>query len=172
MDVQKQEIENIKLVIDQCVLIPRFTYEMQKNAPRPEGEYAAVRCLQSLNPGFDESKIIDEPDGSQSFRTRGARVLTFQIVFSRDGQEYINFDNSFFRPDVLALCKKLKIAPMAKTTLDLATLQLETNWEVRKAVKMQFNVLREQSTPIGIMTDAIVSGQVHDDGKVINTKGK
>lgn len=171
MDVQEAEIQAMKKIVDQCVRIPKFTYKMQTNAPRPEGEYAAVRCLSSKNPGFDENRIITLPDGTERFRTRGVRILTFQIVFSRDGQEYIDFDNSFYRPDVQAVLRQHKFAAMAKTTLDLATTQFETNWEVRKAVKMQFNVVREQLSEIGIMDNAIVGGEFHEGEIVTVIKG-
>lgn len=171
MDVQEAEIQAMKKIVDQCVRIPKFTYKMQTNAPRPEGEYAAVRCLSSKNPGFDENRIITLSDGTERFRTRGVRILTFQIVFSRDGQEYIDFDNSFYRPDVQAVLRQHKFAAMAKTTLDLATTQFETNWEVRKAVKMQFNVVREQISEIGIMNNAIVGGEFHEGEIVTVIKG-
>ncbi|HEI0612408.1 TPA: hypothetical protein SIF59_004291 [Escherichia coli] len=171
MDVSQVEIQSMKEIVDQCVGIPLFTYEMQINADRPEGPYAAIKCVSSVNPGFDEQTILDNPDGSQSFRTRGIRILTFYILFSRDGQEYIDFDNSYYRPDVLAKCKSVKFAAMGKEALNLATIQLETNWEVRRGVKVQFNVLREQISPIGIMSNAYVGGTFHDGDKVITIKG-
>jgi len=167
MDVQRAEIQAMKEIVDVCVGIPLFTYEMQLNAERPKGNYAAVRCLSSENPGFDEQRIIEDADGNPIFRTRGIRILTFQIVFSRDGQEYIDFDNSFYRPDVQAKLREHKFAALGKEPLDLATTQFETNWEVRKAVKMQFNVLREQTSAIGIMSGAKVSGEFYDGNSSI-----
>lgn len=171
MDVQALEMQSIKAIVDQAVGINRFSYEMLENAPRPPGDYAGIKCLSSLNPGFDEITILDNEDGTQSFRTRGIRILTFQIIFSRDGQEYINFDNAFYRPDVRAKLRELKFAALGKTTLNLATVQMETNWEVRKAVKMEFNVLREQISPIGIMSDAYVGGEFYDGNTAITIKG-
>lgn len=155
MDVQKQEIQAMKEIVDVCVGIPLFTYEMQVNAPRPDGVYAAIKCLSSTNPGFDEQRQT-EKDGQLIFVTRGIRILKFQIMFSRDGQEYIDFDNSFYRQDVQAKLKEHGFAALGKEALDLATTQFETNWEIRKAVTMEFNVLREQHSPIGLMTDAVI----------------
>lgn len=171
MDVQEIEIQAMKKIVDQCVGIPLFTYKMQEQAPRPHGEYAAVRCLSSLNPGFDKVEQIEE-NGEDFFVTTGIRILTFQIIFSRDGQEYIDFDNSFYRPDVNAVLRQHKFAAMAKTTLDLATTQFETNWEVRKAVKMQFNVLRKQITKVNShMASAHVVGDFHEGELVTHVKG-
>lgn len=171
MDIQAREIQAMKEIVDVCVMKPLFTYEMQLNAKRPEGNYAAVKCYSSSNPGFDESRVFEDADGNQFYRTRGVRILTFYILFSRDGQEYIDFDNSFFRPDVQAKLKSVGFAALGKEALNLATVQLETNWEVRNGIKMQFNVLREQITPIGIMSDAAVVGSFIDGNQSIEIKG-
>lgn len=170
MDIRKEEIQAMKEIVDVCVGIPLFTYEMQLNAPRPVGEYAAIKCLSSLNPGFDESKIV-EVNGQDMYRTRGIRILTFAIMFSREGDEFIKFDNSFYRPDVQAKLKQMGFAALGKTTLDLASITLETNWEPRQAVKMQFNIIREDLSPIGTMSNAHVDGKFIDGNNVITIKG-
>jgi hypothetical protein len=170
VDIQEREIQAMKEIVDVCVGIERYTYEMQLNAPRPNGDYAAVKCLSSSNPGFDETRVVSI-DGVDKFRTRGLRILTFYILFSREGQEYIDFDNSFYRPDVNAILRKHGFAALGKEPLNLATVQLETNWEVRKGVKMQFNVLREQISDIGIMSDAVVDGKFIDGDQVVLIKG-
>lgn len=170
MDIQEKEIQAMKEIVDTAVMIPLFTYEMQQNAPRPSGEYAAVKCFSSSNPGYDETRVVDV-NGVESFRTRGIRILTFYILFSRDGQEYIDFDNSFYRPDVKAKLREHGFAALGKEALNLATVQLETNWEVRNGIKMQFNVLREQITPIDTMANAVVDGMFIDGDQVIAIKG-
>lgn len=170
IDVSNSEMQAMKKIVDVCVGIENFTYAMQKNAPRPVGEYAAIKCTSSLNPGFDESRM-EVRAGKNCYVTRGVRVLTFQIIFSRDGSDFIKFDNSFFRPDVQQVLKKFKFAAMGKTTLDLASLTLETNWEARHAVKMQFNVLREDVMELGTMSDARIDGKFIDGDKVITKQG-
>lgn len=170
MDVNKEEIQIMKELVDLCVGIPLFTYEMQQNAERPSGEYAAIKCVSSLNPGFDESRIV-EVNGVDVYRTRGIRVLTFAILFSREGDEFIKFDNSFYRPDVQAFMKQRKFAALGKTPLDLASMTFETNWEFRQGIKMQFNVIRESVSQIGVMSDARVDGEFIDGNQVIVIKG-
>lgn len=170
MDINDKEIQAMKEIVDVAVGIPLYTYEMQQNAPRPQGEYAAVKCYSSSNPGYDETRIV-EINGADMFRTRGIRILTFYILFSRDGQEYIDFDNSFYRPDVQAKMREHGFAALGKEALNLATVQLETNWEPRNGVKMQFNVLREQVSPIGSMANAVVGGKFIDGDQVIEIKG-
>lgn len=171
IDVRESEIQAMKNIVDKCVGIPRFTYEMQTpDAPRPKGEYAAIKCLSSMNPGYDEVRM--EEEGGRLFqKTVGLRVLSFAIVFSRVGDEYIKFDNSFYRPDVLALLRQVGFAALAKSPLDLASVVLETNWEFRQAIKMQFNVLREERFEIDEMSGAHVAGSFIDGNQVIHSKG-
>lgn len=170
MDVRASEIQTMKEFVDLAVGIPLFTYEMQKNAPRPSGEYAAIKCTSSVNPGCDESKIVDV-NGVEMFQTKGVRILTFQIVFSREGDEYIKYDNSYFRPDVIAFMKQRGLCALAKQALNLASLTLETNWEFRQGIVAQFNVLRIDQTPIGIMDDASVGGKFIEGDIVTEIKG-
>ena len=59
MDIRQEEIQAMKEIVDVCVGIPQFTYAMQLNAERPKGDYAAIKCVSSLNPGYDENKIIE-----------------------------------------------------------------------------------------------------------------
>lgn len=170
MDVQDIEIQSMKEIVDICVGIPLFTYEMQLNAPRPSGPYAAIKCVSSFNPGFDETKIV-EVNGKEMFRTRGIRILTFQILFSREGEEYIKYDNSYPRPDVLAAMKQRGFAALGKEAINLASIVLETNWEFRQGIVAQFNVIREDYSEIGIMDNAIVGGKFIDGNQVVVIKG-
>lgn len=170
MDVNEIEIQSMKEIVDIAVGIPLFTYEMQLNAPRPQGEYAAIKCTSSFNPGYDENRVVTI-NGQEMFRSRGVRVLTFNIMFSREGEEYIKYDNSYYRPDVLAAMKQRGFAALGKQALNLASVTLETNWEVRQGLIAQFNVLRESITPIGIMDNASVGGKFIEGDKVITIKG-
>lgn len=171
MDVQDVEIQTMKELVDLAVGIPLFTYEMQMtDAPRPSGPYGAVKCVSSVNPGCDESKIV-EINGVEYFQTRGVRILTFNILFSREGEESVKFDNSYFRPDVVAFMKQRKLAALGKQAINLASTVLETNWEYRQGISAQFNVLRMELTPIGAMDGASVGGKFIEGDLVTIIKG-
>lgn len=171
MDVKDVEIQAMKDIVDLAVGIPLYTYEMQMtDAPRPSGAYGAVKCVSSYNPGCDESKIV-EVNGQQMFQTLGVRILTFQIVFSREGEEYIAYDNSYFRPDVIAFMRQRGFAALGKQALNLASIVLETNWEYRQGLVAQFNVIRKTLSPIGTMDDASVGGKFIEGDIVTVIKG-
>lgn len=167
--IYDDDIQAMKDIVDVCVGIPRFSYEMQVNAPRPADNYAAIKCISSENPGFDETKI-ETRNGEEVFVTKGIRILTFYILFSRRGSEYVKFDNSFYRPDVLAILKKKGFATLDKKPLNLASLTLETNWEFREGIQIKFNVLREDVMNIGTMSNAHVGGIFYDGNEPIIIK--
>lgn len=169
MDIYQKEVDAMKEIVDVCVGIPRFSYAMQLNAERPSGTYAAIKCLSSVNPGYDETRLV-EIDGKTFFRTRGVRVLTFAILFSREGSEYAAFDNSYYRQDVKQVMLKHGFAALGKTQLDLASITLETNWEFRQGIKAQFNVLAEQLSELDNMSNATV-GSKFVDGSTVIIKG-
>lgn len=167
MTVDEIEMQSMKELVDLAVGIPLFTYEMLQNAPRPTGEYAAVKCKSSINPcGADETSIVTV-GGVDKFRSVGVRVLTFYVLFSREGQEYIDFDNAFVRPDVKAFMKQKKFCVLGKQALSLATIQMETNWEPRQGIQIQINVLRETLSDIGTMSNANVGGKFYDGNTVV-----
>lgn len=170
MDIQAKELQAMKDIVNLAVNIPGFAYPMYINATRPPGEYAGVRCFNSINNCEDEVRYT-EVGGDTVLTTSGIRVLTFDILFSRDGQEYIDFDNAFYRPDVLDKCEKLGFGFMTKSPLDLANINLETNWEIRRAVRVTFNVLRGLTQTVGTMSFANVDGKFIDGDKTLIIKG-
>ncbi|MFZ4217059.1 phage neck terminator protein [Enterobacter ludwigii] len=154
-------------IVNKAVGIPNFAFPMYVNAPRPPADnYAAVRCKNSHNPGFDEVRHIDK-GGKLLLRTSGVRILTFDILFVREGNEIVNFDNAFFRPDVKSLMRLYGFAgPLFKGATNLSNADLESNWEIRRGITCEFNVLRTQTTEITSMSDAQVRGTMFSDNKI------
>ncbi|MBG6242986.1 MAG: hypothetical protein EKE20_14710 [Candidatus Symbiopectobacterium sp. Dall1.0] len=168
MDILKNEILAVMDIVDVAVGIDKFTYPMYVNAKRPEGNYAAVRCASSKNPGFDSQRVVSNPDDSDCllFITEGIRILTFDVLFSREGDEVVKFDNAFYRPDVHAVMAKHKFAALNKYPTELKNISLETNWEIRTGITVEFNVIRKDISKVDEMTNAKVSGIFVDDNKI------
>lgn len=158
MDIDVQKVQK---VIDQCVLKPRYSYPMFKNAPRPPVDaYAAVRLMGTYSPGYDE--VVNKYDPGTDdfvFTTKGIRILSFDVLFSRDDVDVDFLNNSFFRPDVLELMKKLGMVLISKGPILVKTLTLESQWEVRTAIRLDFNVIRIQETRIPRIIKAHVQGE-------------
>lgn len=166
MDIDVQKVQKI---IDQCVLKPRYSYPMFKNAPRPPVDaYAAVRPMGTYSPGFDEyENLYDQDTDEFVFRTRGIRILSFDVLFSRDDVDADFFNNSFYRPDVLDIMKAQGMVLLNKGPLQVKTLALESQWEVRTGVRLDFNVIRIQETRIPRIAQAIIDGEYQVEDVVV-----
>ena len=173
MDIDVQRVQKI---IDQCVLKPKYSYPMFKNAPRPPVDaYAAVRLMGTYSPGYDQVNNDYDPVADEFvFTTRGIRILSFDVLFSRDDVDVDFLNNSFYRPDVLDLMRKLQMVLITKGPILVKTLTLESQWELRTAIRLDFNVIRKQVTRIPRIVEADIGGSYQEGGRttVINTEVK
>ena len=135
---------------------------MFKNAPRPPVDaYAAVRLMGTYSPGYDQvDNIYDSVADEFVFTTRGFRILSFDVLFSRDDVDVDFLNNSFYRPDVLDLMKKLGMVLISKGPIKVKTLTHESQWEVRTAIRLDFNVIRTQVTRIPRIVTVELNGDI------------
>lgn len=163
------DVQKVQKIIDQCVLKPRYSYPMFKNAPRPPVDaYAAVRLMGTYSPGYDQvDNVYDSVADEFVFTTRGFRILSFDVLFSRDDVDVDFLNNSFYRPDVLDLMKKLGMVLISKGPIKVKTLALESQWEVRTAIRLDFNVIRTQVTRIPRIIEAVVDGEFTEGGTAL-----
>lgn len=161
----QKDVLAIQKIVDVGLRRKKYSYPMYKNAPRPDGDYAAIRLISSRNPGYDKVETVFS-NGRNVMRTTGIRILTFDVLFSRDDEEVIELDNCFFRQDVLEEMRKYGYLLMHKTSVDNETIALETNWEVRAGIRLMFNALRVQETEVGyiehVETKSIFVGDKHE----------
>lgn len=131
----------VQKLIDLAVGQEKYTYPMQKNAPRPKNDYAAVKFISMQRPGTDETKqIIDGLDTIE--RTIGIRILKYYILFSHDDELAESLQDSLYTDEVQAFMRTNKLAIMKLERLDNETLALETEWEVRTGYQLIFNRIR------------------------------
>lgn len=161
------DVQNLQKIIDTGLLKPRYSYPMFKNAPRPPVDaYAAVRMMGTFSPGYDQvENEYDEVNDDFIFRTRGLRILSFDVLFSRDDVDVDFFNNCFYRPDVLAVCKALGMSLITKHPIHVKTLTLESQWEVRTAIRLDFSVIRVQETRTNRITQATMMGTFNQNSR-------
>lgn len=164
------DVMSVQKLVDTALDKPRYTYPMFKNAQRPANDYAGVRLLTTLNPGTDKAEVVANKDGTHSYKTTGIRVLVFEVMFSRGDEEADRFNNAFQRPDVLELMRKSGYALMSRRSLDVKTLALETEWEVRAAIEVVVNTIRTQTSTIEVIDGLEISGDVIDADKTTQMK--
>lgn len=159
-----KDVQNLQKIIDTGLLKPRYSYPMFKNAPRPPVDaYAAVRMMGTFSPGYDQvEKEYDEEKDDFVFRTRGIRILSFDVLFSRDDEDVDFFNNCFYRPDVLDVCATLGMSLISKGPIKVKTLTHESQWEVRTAMRLDFSVVRVQETRTNRITAVSIKGTYNE----------
>lgn len=160
------DLRIVQTIVDMAVGIPRFTYQMNRNAPRPNGEYAAVRLRRTHNPGYDKVEYLDNPFGGLTMRTKGVRVLEFDILFSRDDTEIDLFNNSFHRPDIHQYLNTKGYALMERTTLNIKDTKFETDWEVRTGVTIKLSTVRTTLTEVQDINTVEINGECNEGSHV------
>lgn len=159
----------IQKIVDKAVGVERFAYPAQKNADRPDGDYAVVTKGEEKALGFDETKYYyNETTREVMMKVVGLRVVDFEIMFSRDDTELIRFDQGLYSPFLIPVFKEFGFVVMHKLRITNETKTLETNWEVRAGVRLVCNVIRTFEESLGVIEQAPTKGYVHIDGRVIS----
>lgn len=152
-------------IVDVAVGKPRYSYPMYQNAPRPTDEpFAAIRVITSRSPCYDEITEY-EKNGKLIQRTEGNREIMIDILFNRDSgfSDIIKFDNSFFRPDVVAACDEVGLHLLRKKPTNLRNRSLETNWEIRTGITCIMSALQVDEIEINWVDETNIGGEVTDD---------
>ena len=154
------DVDLIKDLVDLAVGIDKYSYPMQKNAPRPPtDDYAGVKFVSNHKQCTDEysySNNLNQLDVDMN--TTGMRILIFDILFCRDDERAEALQNCLYRPDIQEFMWKNKMGIMSITKLDNDSLTLETNWEVRTGFRLEINLLRKTTTTITTIEEAYMSG--------------
>lgn len=157
-------ILGIQKIVDTAVRVPKYSYPMYQNAPRPPSEkFAAIRFVSSRNPGYDNIIHYTSVNGELMQKTEGVREIMFDILFNRDDTDVVRFDNSFFRPDIQQVCHEVNLELLRKKPTDLRTRSLETNWEIRTGITCIFSAIVTDEVVIGYVDEANMNGTFIDD---------
>ncbi|MGL4483430.1 MAG: phage neck terminator protein [Anaerovoracaceae bacterium] len=155
------DLRVIQKMVDLAVGIPRFTYQMNRNADRPQGTYAAIRLSRTTNPGYDKKEYI-EKDGKLFYKTTGVRLLDIDVLFSRDDVEADDFCNSFSRPDIREFLESNGYALMSGLPIYIKDRKFETDWEMRNGVTIQLSTVRTQTTEINTIKAVEINGKYNE----------
>ena len=159
----------VQHLIDLSLRKPLYSYPMYQNAPRPPiDDYAAVRLVRTSTLGKDQTDTIER--GGRTFNVvTGIRVLKYQVMFSRDNEEVQEVQGSMSRPDVQRYMIDSGYAVMTCNPIDVETLTLETNWEVRSGLWLELNVLRTQEIEVDHISGLAITGEFSEGDKTITT---
>lgn len=162
----KSDVIAVQKIVDSAVGIPKFAYPANNNAKRPTGEYATVKQILDRAIGFDETTHYkDAQTGKLMQKVVGIRVVEYAVLFSRDDEEVIRFDQGLYTPSAQEAWKAFGHVVMWKERIDNKTTLLETNWETRAGLLLRCNVKRVLITEIGQIAHVIAEGSFTEGGK-------
>lgn len=129
-------------MVDRAVMKPKFTYPMHENAPRPPVDsYASIRVRKIRSPSTDVT--YDRYINNNLYQiVEGIRVITFDILFSRDDEESAWFEGCFNRRDIIDYMKSKGYGVLTHGILDEQDIVRETTWEVRTGFTVDVSVVR------------------------------
>ncbi|MGL5015970.1 MAG: phage neck terminator protein [Bacteroidales bacterium] len=161
--------DNLKAMklVDMALGVPRYTYEMQRNQPKPTGQFAAVKFLGEHNPSRDKVETIEQADGTFIIRTTGVRILTLQILFTEGLSACSQFISSFMRPDIQDFMLLNDFAILRHKQMSNDALTLESNWEVRESVLVECMVRRTFDSKVGVIDTVEIDGLYNEADKAI-----
>ncbi len=183
----KEDLRKVCWIVNQALGKSQYTYPMYQNAPRPDGDFAAVRLRKSFAPQVDVSEVVTKDDGTLVSRTYASRILTFDVLFNVEDINVHLFDSSFYRQDVIDKCNAEGFGYLRKEPTKLENTTLETDWELRTGITVEFHTLRFYDVPMDAgklpvefhdikievpttIEEAIIEGEVTgDEGNIVNS---
>lgn len=163
-------------LVDTALMMPKYTYPMQGNQPKPPGPFAAVRLLDEKNPGRDAQHTRHNPDGSYTIITEGVRILVYQVLFTEGDEVVSRFISSFRRQDMHDKMMELELSILRHQAVQNSSLTMETNWEIRDSVLVECMSKRRYEYTSTYIDEVFIDGELNEAEQVlpvhihINTK--
>lgn len=124
-------------LVDTAMGVPRYSYPMNRNAPKPkEKEFAAVLLVEENAIGQPTDRIVLR--GNVYYQQMFTPTyLKFKILFTNGAQAPSKLISSFRRQEMMDMFKRnrMSILDFKKAVND--DVSLETNWEIRDYVMVE-----------------------------------
>ena len=144
-------------LVDEAMGVPKYTYPMNRNAPKPKDkEFAAVLLVEEIAIGQPTAKTV-EREGILYQQMYTPTNLKFKVLFTNGEQAPSKFVSSFRRQKMLDLFKKnrMSILDFKKAVND--DVSLETNWEIRDYVMVDCFIYKMFEDAIDEIKEAVVN---------------
>ena len=144
-------------LVDEAMGVPRYTYPMNRKAPKPKDkEFAAVLLVEENAIGQPTVKTV-EREGILYQQMYTPTNLKFKVLFTNGEQAPSKFVSSFRRQKMLDLFKKnrMSILDFKKAVND--DVSLETNWEIRDYVMVDCFIYKMFEDAIDEIKEAVVN---------------
>lgn len=165
MTPDEADVKVVQAMVDLMVGIPKFSYPArQRNARKPEGEFAHIRVLEEYQVGIPASYIYAQDDLTTTYRTQGAVKIRVRIgVVDTTGIPASKIMNGWTSEAMKALMISTGYGFIRCTPLSNEDAKLEKEWEYRKGFAVELYVTRTYDETVDNITAAQVSGEFITD---------
>lgn len=169
----------VQKMVDVMVGIPKFTYPArQREAKKPEGEFAHIRLIEEYQEGIPAQKIHSQTEDTTTFRTYSLVKLRFRIgVVDTTGIPSSKVMNGWTSEVMKALMIETGYGFIKCTPLSSEDGKLEKEWEYRKGFSVEFYTTRILEETVGNIGQVIVQGKfitpkLEELSSTVNTNNK
>lgn len=165
MTPDEADVKVVQAMVDTMVGIPQFSYPArQRNAKKPEGEFAHIRVLEEYQVGIPSRYLYAQDDLTTTYRIQGAVKLRVRIgVVDTTGIPSSKIMNGWTSEAMKALMISTGYGFIRCTPLSNEDAKLEKEWEYRKGFAVELYVTRTYDEVVDNITAAQVSGTLITD---------
>jgi len=161
----------IRDVINLVLVTSDFAIRGKQDAPRPEGNYAAVEFMSDTGLGWEQQELVDRTiDVDIDETIEGLRELMFSVSFYRNAA----IDNArtvrtrFVRESVQTLLKKANLGLLRRSEVRSFSEPLENGWETRAQFDIFLSAVGSDTDIVRSILGVDIAGEFQSRGLVYN----
>ena len=164
------DVQVLQKMVDTMVGIPKFSYPArQRNAKKPEGEFAHIRVIEEYQEGIPTQVIAEQDELTTTYQTFGLVKIRARIgVVDTTGIPSSKIMNGWTSEAMKALMIETGYGFIKCEPLSSEDAKLEKEWEYRKGFSVDFYVTRIFEEVVDNITSLQITGKfVEGDMSVI-----
>ncbi len=161
MTPDRADVAVLQKMVDAMVGIPKFSYpSRQREAPKPEGEFAHIRILEEYQEGIPAQRVFKQDDETTTYRTYSLVRLRARIgVVDTSGIPSSKVMNNWSTEAMKALMISTGYGFIRCLPLSNEDSKLEKEWEYRKGFAVELYTTRVFEEVVSNMGSVLISGR-------------
>ena len=171
MTPDQADVLVLQKMVDLMVGISKFSYAArQRDAPKPEGEFAHIRVLEEYQIGIPTQTIYSQTTNTTTYRSYGLVKLRYRIgVVDTTGIPSSKIMNGWTSEAMKAEMISSGYGFIKCEPLSSEDAKLEKEWEYRKGFSVDMYTTRVYEETVDNITSMIISGEFIDEQDYITS---
>ncbi len=159
-----KDVKVIQKMVDSMVGIPKFSYPArQRNAKKPEGEFAHIRVIEEYQVGVPNRGILKQDDLTTTYRTHSPVKIRARIgVVDTSGIPSTKIMGNWTSEAMKALMIEHGYGFIKCEPLSSEDAKLEKEWEYRKGFSVDFYTTRVFEEVVDNITGVTITGNFYE----------